>query len=229
MATVVIDPGHGGSSEIGGSSPNNAKGPGGLLEKDLTLDLALRVRAALATSAVDVRLTRDADRNLGLRARADIARQAQADAFVSIHFNGFNGEAQGTETWHHRAASGDSKALATLVQAAVRKATGLKERGVKLGGFAVLRPDFHAESTAACLVEVSFMDVAAEEARLRTEAYKDKLAAALAGAIEGWLIADGRMAASALLATLRAGPGPQSEDGFEVAHLEGELAGESIA
>lgn len=194
MAIAVIDPGHGGTAKVGGSSPNNAKGPGGLLEKDVALDLALRVHKVLKNSAVDVRLTRDSDRNLGLKARAEIARAAAADAFVSIHFNGSKKRnAQGTETWRHELASGDSQALATIVQASVRKATGLADRGVKASDFGVLRPDRHAHTTAACLVEVSFMDLPAEEARLRSDVYKDRIAAALAGAILGWLIADGRM------------------------------------
>lgn len=226
MPITIIDPGHGGSSEVGGSSPNNAKGPTGLLEKDINLDLARRVCDALNASAVDARLTRDADRNLGLKARADIARQANADAFVSIHFNGFNGSAQGTETWHHRSASSDSQALARLVQTAVRKATGLTDRGVKSSGFGVLRPDHHAATTAACLVEVSFMDVAAEETRLRTEAYKDQIAAALAGAITGWLVADGRMSAPERLATRRTAPAEravaseEAQDGYEAGYLD---------
>ncbi|QOL50374.1 N-acetylmuramoyl-L-alanine amidase [Massilia litorea] len=223
MAIAVIDPGHGGTSEVGGSDANHAEGPMGLLEKDLTLDLARRVCKALNGSDVEARLTRDADRNLGLKARADIARQARADAFVSIHFNGFDHSAQGTETWHHRSASSDSKALATLVQTAVCKATGLKDRGVKSSGFGVLRPEQHAATTAACLVEVSFMDVAAEEARLETDAYKDKIAAALAGAVKGWLVADGRMARPELLAataTPRTRPEAEPQDGYDVIQLD---------
>lgn len=223
MAITVIDPGHGGTSNTGGSSANNAQGPTGLLEKTVTLDLAQRVCDALSASAVDARLTRDTDRNLGLKARAEIARQANADAFVSIHFNGFNGSAQGTETWHHSSASSDSKALARLVQMSVQKATGLKDRGVKANAFGVLRPEHHAPTTAACLVEVSFMDVAAEEARLMTDPYKDKVAAALAAAIKGWLVADGRMAMPELLAPFGARhvePEAEPEDGFEVAHFD---------
>lgn len=223
MAIAMIDPGHGGNSMVGGSSPNNAVGPDGVLEKDLTLDLARRVRRALTGAGVDARLTREVDKNIGLKARADIAREAGADAFVSLHFNGFNGVAQGTETWRYREASGDSKALAMLVQTAVRKATGLADRGVKESGFAVLRPDHHLASTAACLLEVSFMDVPAEEALLKTDAYKDRIALALAGAIKGWLVADGRIPAPELFATLAASRTEQldaeSQDGFEAEHV----------
>lgn len=42
MSTIVIDPDHGGNTMIGHSSPNNATGPTGLMEKQITLDLALR-------------------------------------------------------------------------------------------------------------------------------------------------------------------------------------------
>ncbi|MET0293771.1 MAG: N-acetylmuramoyl-L-alanine amidase [Phenylobacterium sp.] len=220
MAVVVIDPGHGGTARVGGSSPNNAVGPTGLLEKWVTLDLARRVRALLKAGGVDARLTRDEDRNVGLAQRAAIARAAGADAFVSIHLNGFNNTAQGTETFHHTAASADSKALAGLVQGAVRKATGLTDRGVKAAAYGVVRPDLHAPATAACLVEVSFMDVAAEEARLKTEAYKDVVARALAGAVRAWLLADRRLAAAPELAMAEAvaeaaGPGGEPQDGFE--------------
>ncbi|MFL6331777.1 MAG: N-acetylmuramoyl-L-alanine amidase, partial [Pyrinomonadaceae bacterium] len=44
---VVLDPGHGGETAVGGSSPNNATGPNKLLEKNLTLDLARRVQKIL--------------------------------------------------------------------------------------------------------------------------------------------------------------------------------------
>src|SRR5262245_38308877 len=101
MATVVLDPGHGGSTKIGGSSPNNAVGPTGTLEKWLTLDLARRVRGVLRAAGIETQLTRDEDRNLGLQERAGVAKAAGADAFVSIHLNGFNQTAQGTETYHH--------------------------------------------------------------------------------------------------------------------------------
>lgn len=223
MAIAIIDPGHGGTSTVGGSSPNNAKGPTGLLEKDVSLDLARRVCKTLNGSAVEARMTRDTDKNLGLQARAEVARRAVADAFISIHLNGFNGSVQGTETWHHNSASGDSKALAALVQTAVCKATGLRDRGVKSASFGVLRPWDHATTTAACLVEVSFMDVAAEEARLRTDAYKDKIATALAGAIRGWLVADSRMTRPELLPAEATGI---PEDGYETSRLDDVLTSE---
>jgi N-acetylmuramoyl-L-alanine amidase len=193
---VVLDPGHGGTAEVGGSSHNNATGPTGLLEKSVTLDVALMAQLYLGGLGVDCVLTRSTDVNLGLEARARVAKDIGADAFVSIHFNGSVGhDAQGSETWQHRQASAASKSLAATVQAAVVAATGLRDRGVWDGGLAVTRPDYHAARTGACLVEISFMDRADEESRLRQANYKDRIARALAQAVHGWLVANGRTAA----------------------------------
>jgi N-acetylmuramoyl-L-alanine amidase len=75
MATVVLDPGHGGTENIGGSSPNNATGPCGLLEKTVTLAVALATRDALQAEGAKVLLTRDHDVNLSLSARAAVAKR----------------------------------------------------------------------------------------------------------------------------------------------------------
>ena len=61
LPLVVLDPGHGGTAKVGGSSPNNAVGPDGLREKDLTLDIATRVplrspgRGTVLTRTADVK------------------------------------------------------------------------------------------------------------------------------------------------------------------------------
>jgi N-acetylmuramoyl-L-alanine amidase len=52
MATIVIDPGHGGTTAVGGSSPNNARGPGGTPEKTFTLDVGRRLAARCASAAI---------------------------------------------------------------------------------------------------------------------------------------------------------------------------------
>lgn len=189
MAIVVLDPGHGGTSTIGGSSPNNATGPTGLKEKTVTLDVAKRAQSLLVAKGHNVLLTRTGDNNLGLADRAKVAKTAGADAFVAIHLNGFDHHAQGTETYHHTSAGTGSKKLAAAVQQAMLQATGLNDRGVKSAGFGALKPASHAATTAACLVEISFMDIAAEEARLKTDAYKDKIAQAIADGVENWLAA----------------------------------------
>lgn len=181
--TIVIDPGHGGTEVIGGSSPNNATGPMGTLEKSLTLDVALRVKKILDAQGFKVVLTRERDANLGLAARAQVAKDIKAQAFVSIHFNGFKDPAtQGTETYRHKSTEADSGSakLAQLIQQQVVKATGYRDRGVKTAELGVLTPSRHHLDTAACLVEVSFLTDPNEEIKLGQDAYKQKIAEAIA-------------------------------------------------
>lgn len=78
--TVVVDAGHGGRDP-------GAIGVGGLREKDVTLALAHRVRAALERRGFRVVLTRDSDQSLSLLARTALAEGAGGDVFVSLHAN----------------------------------------------------------------------------------------------------------------------------------------------
>jgi N-acetylmuramoyl-L-alanine amidase len=184
MAKIIIDPGHGGAQKIGGSSPNNATGPQGTLEKEMTLTLGLMVTGLLANLGHQVRMTRTDDRNLGLAERAKFSKEFEADVFVSIHFNGFHDpNVQGTETLHAPVASDNSKRLARLIQKRTVKATGYRDRGVKPQELGVLRPSRHRKNTAACLVEVSFLTNPAEAQRLEDETYQLRIATALADAI----------------------------------------------
>ena len=187
MTTVVLDPGHGGTTVVGGSSPNNATGPNGLLEKTVTLKVALAAELALRGSGVQVLLTRQDDRNVGIVARAAVARRVAAAAFVSIHFNapGEGGSAQGTETWVGVGHTRISRALAGLVQEHVLAVTGHRDRGVKTGNVSgVIKPANQDPQTANCLVEISFLSgQAEEERRLQNQRYIDELGQALADAV----------------------------------------------
>jgi N-acetylmuramoyl-L-alanine amidase len=79
---IVIDPGHGGGDDLG------AEGPGGLLEKDLTLAMALKLKDFLAKEPdLSVILTRTTDRGIALDKRARIANAVKADLFLSLHVN----------------------------------------------------------------------------------------------------------------------------------------------
>jgi N-acetylmuramoyl-L-alanine amidase len=91
--TVVIDPGHGGEN-------HGARGAGGLLEKDLVLDVSLRLARRLEERGVGVVLTRSDDRFVSLEERTSIANDARGDLFVSIHANASRSRsARGIETF----------------------------------------------------------------------------------------------------------------------------------
>lgn len=180
---IVIDPGHGGDRKIGGSSPNNATGPDGLLEKDLTLDLARRLRAILSPAA-NVALTRDGDVNLSLADRARAARDRRADLFLSIHLNGFKDpQTDGTEVWVAREANPQSRAFAQAVLQRVQGVTGVRDRGVRQSDLGVILPNRHDPRTAACLLEVAFLTNPAQALRLAGAAYKQRIAEAMATAV----------------------------------------------
>lgn len=91
---VVLDPGHGGTE-------TGAAGKDGTLEKEITLDIARRLKTILTgQSGLTVLLTRDADEVMGLDDRTALANQNHADLFVSIHVNAApRRDAHGAETY----------------------------------------------------------------------------------------------------------------------------------
>lgn len=80
IKTVVIDAGHGGKQ-------TGAVSESGVSEKDITLDVALRLRRLMAKSPFEVHLTRDRDQTIPLEKRVEFANAKNADLFVSIHVN----------------------------------------------------------------------------------------------------------------------------------------------
>jgi N-acetylmuramoyl-L-alanine amidase len=81
LRSVVVDAGHGGAEE-------GARGPGGTVEKTVTLGVARRLKAALeGRLGVRVILTRDGDATVGLDQRAAVANNNKADLFISLHAN----------------------------------------------------------------------------------------------------------------------------------------------
>jgi N-acetylmuramoyl-L-alanine amidase len=80
LKRIVIDPGHGGVQ-------TGAIAESGLAEKEVTLDVALRLQRLLANAPFEVLLTRESDKTLGLEKRVSFANSNNADLFVSIHVN----------------------------------------------------------------------------------------------------------------------------------------------
>jgi N-acetylmuramoyl-L-alanine amidase len=91
---IVIDPGHGGHDP-------GAVGLGGLYEKDVVLDIALKLKEILLSNPLnEVILTRETDVFLSLEERTAIANKKNADLFVSIHANASpRRKAKGVETY----------------------------------------------------------------------------------------------------------------------------------
>lgn len=94
---VVIDAGHGGKDN--GATTSAASQ---LPEKEITLDIARKLRALLEQSGFEVVVTRDDDRFLPLRDRARVANASSSDIFVSIHVNSIvkHTSSHGIETYY---------------------------------------------------------------------------------------------------------------------------------
>jgi N-acetylmuramoyl-L-alanine amidase len=91
---IALDPGHGGDS-LGTQAPL------GLVEKELTLDIAQRLRKLLEADSFEVVMTREQDRSVSLEERGLAANRDGADIFVSIHLNWIeNLKARGVETYY---------------------------------------------------------------------------------------------------------------------------------
>lgn len=149
MTKIFLDAGHGGHDP--GAVGN------GFREKDLNLEIVLEMEKILLDEyeGVQVGLSRKTDVFLTLAQRTDLARKFGAKAFVSVHFNAFNGKARGTETFKHR----DSKASIPLQEAVQKQLVALLKapnRGTKDAGYAVLTGTFR--HMYSILTEVLFID-----------------------------------------------------------------------
>jgi N-acetylmuramoyl-L-alanine amidase len=110
ISRIVIDPGHGGHD-------TGTIGPKGLMEKDLCLDVALRLGHEIEQKlpGAEVIYTRKDDTFIPLEQRTAIANEAKADLFISIHANSSRDhDARGIETYYlNFATSQESMEVAT--------------------------------------------------------------------------------------------------------------------
>jgi N-acetylmuramoyl-L-alanine amidase len=165
---IVLDAGH------GGSDPGAVAG--GMQEKDLVLDVSLRAQKLLEEAGATVIMTRSTDVFIPLDQRSAIANSSNADVFLSVHANAFNGSANGTETyWNSTYQSSNSQRLANSIQSATLSKLGLNNRGVKTGNFAVIR----STRIPSALLELGFMDHAGDAAVLRQSSSRQRAAEAI--------------------------------------------------
>ena len=198
---VAIDPGHGGgdTGAVGtlppgtptGMTPRvDARGQTVLYEKDLNLDIAVRLDGYLRGRGARTLLTRTQDLAGGdrpyttttadLSARVDIANEAGVELFVSVHNNALAATTSGTETFHYYYSSTAARTLAQDVQAEVVAALGLPDRGVKSAGFYVLR---HTRMPAV-LVEGGFLTNPSEALLLADPNTRQRIADAVGRGVE---------------------------------------------
>ena len=171
---MVIDAGHGGSDP--GAVAN------GLREKDVNLDVSLRVERMLKAKNITVLMVRRTDVFYSLDYRAAFGIKNGGDAFVSIHANAASPGVSGSETFYSASVANDSKQLATFIQNRLYKAMDHNNRGVKEYPYRVLA----ANPLPAALVELGFLTNSTDAAKLATWTYKERSAQAIADGIEDY-------------------------------------------
>jgi N-acetylmuramoyl-L-alanine amidase len=200
VRTIVIDPGHGGDDE-------GARGAGGMQEKQLTLDVALRLRAMLqARLALRVVLTRENDRLVPLDERASIANAATGDLFLSLHANAAPAASvEGAEVYYSglepalsellpfadepltllpweeaQARQFDRSARAAgLVQEELQRLVPMSTRSIRQAPLRV----FRGAAMPAVLVEMLFLTNPEQEKAAVAAEFKDAVAAGLTTAV----------------------------------------------
>ncbi len=150
---VAIDAGHGGASY-------GARAPKGPIEKELTLDIAHRLEGLLVADSFETVMTRDGDRDVPLKQRAELANRAGADLFLSIHLNWIeDAGARGIETYY---AGASADPMVNRLAAAENRESGYS--------LADLKP----------LLERIYTDVRQEESRQLAEVVQRRLFRSLA-------------------------------------------------
>jgi N-acetylmuramoyl-L-alanine amidase len=194
FAVVVLDPGHGGQ--------DSGAICGGVLEKDLTLDVARRIDRLMNSEGIATLMTRVGDTYVSLADRAAFANRVRKCIFVSIHFNEDNKPvASGVETYYaaHQITAGsflaswlpflwrplsdspnpESQNLAALVQEALVGRTRSIDRGTEARQFFVIAN----VTSPAILIEGGFLTNKEDISKLASEDYRDQIAAAIADGI----------------------------------------------
>lgn len=163
-ATIVLDPGHGGSDS--GASYDNSK-KRSRLEKTYTLALAKKVAADLRAHGARVIMTRDSDNYVGLAPRPQLAESAHADAFVSFHYDSSPSANQGTGVTTYYYHKGASKRLARSVNGEFNNLP-LTNKGIDFGNFEVIRDN----TRPAILCEMGYINSTKDYHHIKSPTYQ---------------------------------------------------------
>lgn len=170
---IFVDAGHGGSDP-------GAIGAAGLQEKEVNLDVALRLRDWLQGFGATVEMSRTTDIFIPLGTRADLANSFGADRFISIHNNAFTSpSANGTETFTAPNPSVVTRDFGQQTLNYLLWYLGLRNRGLKTANFTVLL----RTQMPAVLSESAFVTNPAEEVLLADSTARGWIAEAHAYAI----------------------------------------------
>jgi N-acetylmuramoyl-L-alanine amidase len=180
---IIIDPGHGGkdSGAIGSEHTSSE-----IYEKDINLDVATRLSAILSEAGVQTYSIRTNDIYMGLYERPSMANSLNGDLYVSIHVNSSDSSRpNGIETLYYTKSNEadyliKSKHMAEIAQANLSESLGLANRGyMQKADYAVLNKTM----MPAIIIEGGFLSNSHDKAIIRTDAYRENYAVAVARSI----------------------------------------------
>lgn len=173
---IVLDAGHGGKDA---GAVNSTLG---LREKDLNLQMILKLGAKLSQRGYNVQYTRTEDNFLELMEIPRIGNSYDPDIFISIHQNSAKTSTPyGLETYYYKP-SNDSQPLAKSIHIKLISQSGAFDRGVRTAPFVVIK---HS-SSPAILIEVGFISNYAEAPKLATDSYQEILTNAIADGVDNY-------------------------------------------
>ena len=180
---VIIDPGHGGKDT---GSQAIRDGVEILNEKDVNLDVALRLNEMLKAAGVRTYILRETDKTITLYERPALANAANGDLYIAIHNNSsVNPSACGVETYYNSKANECdygiySKHLAEVAQAELANTIGISSRGAKSEpAYAVL----NKTQMPAIIIEGAFLSNTDNLKLMMTDEFRENYALAMAKAI----------------------------------------------
>jgi N-acetylmuramoyl-L-alanine amidase len=176
---IVLDAGHGGFDP-------GAVSKSGLPEKNINLDIVLKLQGFLEQSGCVVQLTRATDeavkngeqggstKSIDLKNRKSITGSSQADLFLSVHLNSFpDGRYKGVQTFYPKE-SEESKKLAVNVQRELKNVLEIKDNreALRIDQILILE---NAKIPSA-IVECGFLSNEEEQTKLNSDQYRKKIA-----------------------------------------------------
>ena len=187
--TIVIDPGHGG---VDGGAVSTK----GTIEKDINLQISLKLKKKLEEKGIIVLLTREKDeglysdkgrirdkKNEDLQNRCSMKGKVNPSVFISIHLNMFQqSQYYGAQVWYSK--EGEPAVLAHIIQQnLIRDLDNSNDRREKCakGAYKLLRC---YEDVPSILVECGFLSNPNEEERLKSDEYQEKIAKSIADSLD---------------------------------------------
>ncbi|MFD1672174.1 N-acetylmuramoyl-L-alanine amidase [Agrilactobacillus yilanensis] len=166
-ATIVLDPGHGGSDS--GALSNS-----GQYEKKYTLAVAQQVASRLREAGANVIMTRSSDQSVSLAKRPQISNNTNADAFISFHFDSTesSNDASGITTYYY-SKSKDSPLAKDLSQQL--SSLPLTNKGTQYGDYQVLRDNVRP----SVLLELGYINTKKDFSKISSTSYQEAIADAV--------------------------------------------------